>query len=93
MKILIDIAALIIQIIGTLVMYFNTPNNRVPIYMFDETIPEKKNRNLRIGLIILCCGFILQLISLVLKTYGNFSLLQKSFAHQVLPVNPTLYLT
>lgn len=69
---ILDLLALIIQIMATIIMFFNSPSNKPEgsfIYSGnpDFTTPKRKNRWLKNGFLILCLGFILQLISLIIK--------------------------
>lgn len=69
----IDLIALIIQIIATVFMFFNSPINKPSIAFsypsVDMKTPQKRNQRLRLGFLLLCIGFILQLSSLIIK--GN----------------------
>ncbi len=67
----LDIIALTIQIAGTLMMAFNSPKN-LPAGAFmtvnvDVVTPRKRETKTKIGLLILCLGFFIQLISLLIK--------------------------
>lgn len=69
---LLDILALIIQIIATILMFLNSPSNKPEgnfIYSDDPDylLPKRKNKWLKKGFLILCIGFMLQLISLFTK--------------------------
>lgn len=69
----IDLIALIIQIIATIQMFFNSPINK-PNATFsfpsvDFETPKRRNKRLRLGFLFLCIGFILQMISLIIKNY------------------------
>ncbi len=68
----LDILALLIQIFGTVFMFWNSPDNKVEGgFIFagnpDLDIPKKRNRKLQRGFQILCLGFIVQFFSLLLK--------------------------
>lgn len=67
----VDVIALIIQIVGTMLMAINAPKNK-PMGTFaglgvDYKTPLKRENYIRMGLIVLCVGFILQLVSLIIK--------------------------
>ena len=68
----IDITALVIQIIATILMFSNSPFNK-PSGAFmpkkiDFEIPNKRNKRLNFGFKLLCIGFVLQMISLMTKS-------------------------
>ncbi len=67
----LDIIALVIQIIATAILFFNGPKNKPDgAFIFNKVdleTPRKREKNLRIGFAILCVGFFLQLVSLLFK--------------------------
>ena len=68
---LLDIVALVIQFLGAFIMYKNSPINRITGTMFggdyDQSIPNRKNKLLKTGFLLLSIGVLLSLISLILK--------------------------
>jgi hypothetical protein len=69
----LDILALIIQFIGAIIMYQNSPINKLTGAMFggnyNEDIPRQKNRRLRFGFLLLASGILISLVSLLLKDF------------------------
>jgi hypothetical protein len=71
-KKILDILALIIQIMATAFMFFNSPVNVaeggwISATNPDMETPRKKNKNLKRGFLFLCLGFCIQLISLIIS--------------------------
>jgi len=71
---LLDFAALIVQIAGTLLMALNAPSNRPAgayVYSANDDFGriKRRNRNTKIGLVILCSGFFIQLLSQTLHSF------------------------
>jgi hypothetical protein len=70
-----DALALIIQFIGAIVMYNNSPINRTTGTthggVYNPAPVNKKNRNLRNGFLLLSIGIILSLISLLIKDFNS----------------------
>jgi len=70
---IIDIIALVIQFIGALLMYLNSPINRITGTQFggnyDNTKPNLKNKILKIGFLVLSIGILFSIISLLLKDF------------------------
>lgn len=69
---LMDLLALIIQIWGTTIMFLNAAKNK-PNGSFiiadnpDYVTPNKRERRLRWGFLLLGIGFLIQFISLIMK--------------------------
>jgi hypothetical protein len=68
---LIDLIALVVQIIATVFMFLNSPMN-IPSGAFlvdkvDYSTPNKQNKRLKLGFKLLCVGFVLQMFSLIMK--------------------------
>jgi hypothetical protein len=69
---LLDLAALVIQVIGTVIMFFNAPKNE-PKGSFigssdpDCETPRKRERRIKWGLFLLAVGFGIQLLSLIIR--------------------------
>jgi hypothetical protein len=72
---LLDIVALLIQFAGALLMYLNSPVNRITGNThggnFDHTIPNRKNKKLKFGFLLLSLGIILSLLSLLIKDFES----------------------
>jgi hypothetical protein len=68
---IIDLLALSIQIIAAVLMFLNSPVNRPNgsflVNNIDFETPQKRNYRLRLGFMLLCIGFILQMGSLIIK--------------------------
>jgi len=69
---ILDLTALIIQIIGTIIMFLNAPKNE-PKGAFigtsnpDYKTPQKRERRTKYGFLLLAIGFAIQLASLIIK--------------------------
>jgi len=69
---LLDFAALVIQVIGTVIMFLNSPKNE-PKGTFigtsnpDYETPKKREHRTKRGFFLLAVGFSIQLLSLVIK--------------------------
>ncbi|HEY4063879.1 MAG TPA: hypothetical protein VGM30_18355 [Puia sp.] len=69
---LLEFAALVIQVIGTVIMFFNAPKNE-PKGAFIGTLnpdyetPRKREHHTKWGFFLLAMGFGIQLLSLVIK--------------------------
>jgi hypothetical protein len=69
---LLDLLALLIQITGTVIMFFNAPKNK-PEGTFirasnpDYETPKKRERRIKWGFFLLAIGFAIQLVSLIIK--------------------------
>ncbi|WP_377184716.1 hypothetical protein [Mucilaginibacter ximonensis] len=73
-----DALALILQFVGTLFMYLNSPVNKpegvVYLKNFGETsfaVPKRRNKMLRVGFLTLAIGCGVALISLILKDFAH----------------------
>jgi hypothetical protein len=70
-----DLISLVIIFIATFIMAINAPKNKPDGAFCSDVIdfekPRKRERNTKIGLIILCIGFFIQLLSLIIKTYKD----------------------
>jgi len=69
----LDIIALITQFIGALVMYMNSPINKITQTQLggsaNTTIPNFRNKWLRNGFLILSIGLLMSIILLVIKDF------------------------
>jgi hypothetical protein len=68
----LDLAALLIQITGTIIMFLNAPKNEPKgsfIYASnpDYEAPKRRERRTKRGFLLLAIGFAIQLISLIVK--------------------------
>ena len=71
---ILDFTALIVQLIGSGIMYKNSPENKSDGFFIyssgpDYKTPKKKNEKFKWGFFVLGLGFFLALISLLLKTF------------------------
>jgi hypothetical protein len=81
LTIIIDFTSLSIQLIGTWIMFKNSPDNKPEGVVFlkgwgdiDYDEPKRKNKKFKNGFLILGIGFILAFISLLLKTFVSHSI-------------------
>lgn len=71
---ILDVLALLVQLIGSGFIYYNSPEN-IPVGSpigFGETdfkTPKKRNKALKTGFLILSIGFVIAIVSLVLKDF------------------------
>jgi len=69
---ILDLCALLIQITGTVIMFFNVPKNE-PKGSFigasnpDYNTPKKRERQTKWGFLLLAIGFGVQLLSVIIK--------------------------
>lgn len=67
----IDFFALFIQIIASVIMFQNSPENKPQGIFMRNTVdiqtPKRRNNSLRFGFLLLCVGFVLQMGSLIIK--------------------------
>jgi hypothetical protein len=70
----VDVAALLIQLLATILMYLNSPDNTAKgFHMFGEDdekfrrIDNKRNKRLRFGFLLLLIGIAISLISTIIK--------------------------
>lgn len=72
---LLDFLAVSIQIIGTIFLFFSSPENKpnISIVYSDYNIkePKKRNKKMQIGFLILCIGLIVQAVSIGLKLFAK----------------------
>ena len=70
---ILDILSLLVQFLGAIIMYLNSPINRITGNThggnYDQSIPKKKNQNLKNGFLLLSVGIILSIVSLLLKDF------------------------
>lgn len=70
---ILDLTAITVQIVATIIMFFNGPKN-LPAGNFmsnaiDLEKPKKRESKIKIGFAVLSIGFIIQLGSLIIKIY------------------------
>jgi hypothetical protein len=69
---ILDLLALVVQFVGSLVMYLNSPLNRPEGVIFgagDTIIPKQRNRRLKTGFSILALGLFIALVSKILSMF------------------------
>lgn len=70
LTIVLDFVSVFIQLIGTGIMFFNSPINELgkTSYGGKDKEVSRKNKFLKMGFLILAIGFIIQIIDMILKT-------------------------
>jgi hypothetical protein len=73
---ILDILALVIQLTGSIIMFRNSPINRVTGTQlggdYDKELPKLKNYKLKVGFLLLAVGIFISIVSLLLKDFGFY---------------------